>query len=109
MSVRCVDGPYAGQVFAVDIPWPAVFEQDPQRADFVVGPLCWIVNGPDWHGYRLRTIGAGRNTFPHSFCLVYDHTVRPGYGPSAQRTVVEYGDEPYERLPEVRRVTATVP
>lgn len=94
-TVRCVDGPYAGQTVSVQIPWPVEYETGPWRTDFVAAPLCWIVNGADWHGYQLRAQGATRHTCPHSFHLVFVRTVRP----AGTVTAAEYGDEPYERLP----------
>lgn len=59
MRARCADGPYVGQTF--EFPTPEIhWYKGPGHTH--VGPLLWIINGPDRHCYSLvQTMTAQRN------------------------------------------------
>jgi hypothetical protein len=73
MRARCVGGPYAGQTFEFPMPkilWYGGFGRTH------VGPLIWIINGPDRHCYSLvQTMTAQRNvSYTTGWYLVYRDT-----------------------------------
>lgn len=54
VRARCADGPYAGQTF--EFPRPKINYSTAVNA-YEIGPLMWIINGPDHHCYQLLSNG----------------------------------------------------
>jgi hypothetical protein len=59
LSVRCVNGPYAGQTFLITN--PKNFHYKPEFGAWWIGPLTWINYGTDKHCYQLVSNGWNRD------------------------------------------------